>query len=645
MLLFRLLEVGNWALSGGESRILLRIVKQWRLAFLLVFALGFLAQGSNRQSQAQGQTRLVLAFYYAWYNPGSFGPGKTPFQPVTPYSSTDTGTIQRQVNEARAAGIDGFVQSWFGPNDVYTNGNFRSLLDIAAANGFKAAVDFEPAVYFGSNEERAAGIKTLLETHANHPAYLRVDGKPVIFFWANWLFSVQDWAYIRSLADPNNTSIWIAEGGNTEFLAVFDGLHLYNTAWSANPAGTAATWAANTRAAASTYGTFKYWVATASPGFDDRLLGRGDNSVYRDRAGGAYYQSSFAGAAASNPDMLIITSFNEWAEGSNIEPSLEFGSTYLDMTAQMAAIFKAGGIPGAPALPQPTVDPAQPPPADAPPVLNPTLPAAPTIAASPTSQVNPTPNANGELIYTAVEGDSVYGIAARFGLTAQDIYRLNNFTVETVIKVGDPVLIGYGSVTVVPIPSGPAAAAAAPLANVRGDGAIIHVVVAGDTALGISATYDITLEEFYSLNGFTEETIFRPGDQLIVGYNFVPMQVGGSTDFPAPTAPPPTPPPPATAVPLMPTIPVVTATPQFAAPATANPGAVAFAQPTKDVAKAVTGAGPTATPTPVAEDTFETGEVGQSGSDAGGANLLLPLAAGLIMLVVGMMGLALSRRQ
>jgi LysM repeat protein len=311
------------------------------------------------------------------------------------------------------------------------------------------------------------------------------------------------------------------------------------------------------------------------------------------------------------------------------------------MTAQMAATFKAGGIPRAPPLPQATADPAQPPPAGAPPALDPAAPTPATVAGSPTPQVSPTPNANGELIYTAVEGDSVYGIAARFGLTAQDIYRLNNFTVETVIKVGDPVLIGYGSVTVVPIP-GAAAASAAPLANVRGDGAIMHVVVAGDTALGISGRYDITLEEFYSLNGFTEETIFRPGDQLVVGYEFVPLSVGGSTDLPVPTAPP-SEAPPATAVPLLPTVPVVTAAPQFTTPVAANPGAVAFAQPTKDVAKAVTGAGPTATPTP--EDTVETGEVGRMESNAGGANLLLPLAAGLIMLVVGMMGLALYRRQ
>jgi hypothetical protein len=209
---------------------------------------------------AQGE-HLVLAFYYAWYSPDSFGPAKTSDQPPVPYASSDRATIERQVDQAKQAGIDAFIQSWYGPNDGpnnQTETNFRTLLDVAQSKGFSAAVDFETdGPFFQTQADVQNALATLLATHAQHPAYLKVNGKPVIFFWQNSRFKVEDWISIRNTVDPGHNSIWIGEGTNLDYLRVFDGHHLYSVAWSADPRAVNIQWGQQVREKAIELGAFK----------------------------------------------------------------------------------------------------------------------------------------------------------------------------------------------------------------------------------------------------------------------------------------------------------------------------------------------------------------------------------------------------
>ncbi|MCB0165054.1 MAG: SH3 domain-containing protein, partial [Anaerolineae bacterium] len=255
--------------------------------------------------------------------------------------------IERHVAQAQGAGIDALVQSWYGPQveNNQTETNFRTLLDIAAARGFKAAVDVEvTSPFLGGSGAVSQALATLLATHAQHPAYLRYQGKPVIFFWRQQQYSVDTWAGIRGQVDPNHDTIWIAEGTDLAYQAVFDGHHLYNIAWADSPADQLARWGDRMRSYEAENQVDRLWVATAMPGYNDTNLPRG-NAFAVSRQGGDYLRTTWRGAIASQPDMVIITSFNEWLEGTQLEPSASYGNLYLDVARELVTELRGSPPP------------------------------------------------------------------------------------------------------------------------------------------------------------------------------------------------------------------------------------------------------------------------------------------------------------
>ena len=60
----------------------------------------------------------------------------------------------------------------------------------------------------------------------------------------------------------------------------------------------------------------------------------------RSRDDGAFYRATFDSAVASNPDALFVYSFNEWVEGTYIEPGQKYGDAYMKLTREFAQRFK-----------------------------------------------------------------------------------------------------------------------------------------------------------------------------------------------------------------------------------------------------------------------------------------------------------------
>jgi hypothetical protein len=288
---------------------------------------------------------LVFAFYYTWFDEHSWSSERLSDLPAEPYASSDRSVMGRHIDQAKVAGIDAFLVAWYGPfGDNQTEPNLSALLDEAATRNFKIGILFETdSPFLGGTDAATRALQHALSVHASKPAYLRVDGRPVIFFWRPTLYAVDTWRTIRNQVDPGYTSLWIGEGVNTAYLAVFDGHHLYSNTWNPPADLTAANqkFAGQVAAAREQFGRYKFWAATVMPGYNDVRIRAG--GFVREREGGAYFERSWQAAINSRPNWIVINSFNEWPEGTYIEPGKAFGGHFLGLSAAWSQQFKAGG--------------------------------------------------------------------------------------------------------------------------------------------------------------------------------------------------------------------------------------------------------------------------------------------------------------
>ncbi len=519
-----------------------------RLLFAVIMLLSLTTGFEPASAQA---TPPVLAFYYAWFDQNSWAAGQSVDSPLEPYNSADRATIERHVAQAQSAGIDAFVQAWYGPQESnnQTETNFRALLDVAAARGFTAAVDLEvTGPFFADAGSVTNALATLLAKHAQHPAYLRYQGKPVIFFWRQQRFSVDEWTAIRNQVDPNRASLWIAEGTDLAYQAVFDGHHLYSIAWADSPADQLARWANQVRGYAADNQVERLWVATAMPGYDDTRLAR-TNTFSVARANGDYYRQSWQGAVASQPDMIIITSFNEWPEGTHLEPSQNYGNQYLELTRQLVTELR--GAP--PAAPAPIEAAWQTPPGAEETPLPP--PEEPYISIEGLTNVRRGPGTSFERIGSLAEG-SYAGVVGQN--EAGDWWQIE-FEAGPEGKgwVAAEVVEFVGDATAVPVAASPAdqpAAAVVPVVVPAGQARVrtgpgpdfdeLGQLAAGDTAVvvGQSETGDWWQIEYEAgedgLGWVANAVVDLVGDRTAVPVVAVPLEPGAPTPTPTATATP-----------------------------------------------------------------------------------------------------------
>lgn len=311
--------------------------------------------------------KQVLAFYYGWYgtkavsgqdihwsnpDPVARTIADSPDYPVaSPYDSLSPQVIDRHVADAKAAGLTGFIASWWGRSDR-TDRQFNPLLDTCAKAGLKTSLYIEKA---DSADNLIGDLEYLYRRYGKHRAFLRHHGRPVIFVFDRVLqtLGLSGWLAVRQRLEARiGRKLFLVGTGNSidevhERSGAFDALHIYSQQFAlgkspafdgASPKDYYTAWVAGQKSMAVT-------TATVLPGFDDSHLPDRVSPQTVRRHEGKLFETLWQAAMSAGPDWVLIVSYNEWHEASQIEPSDRHGRREIDTNARMSAAFLKGQPP------------------------------------------------------------------------------------------------------------------------------------------------------------------------------------------------------------------------------------------------------------------------------------------------------------
>ncbi len=120
--------------------------------------------------------------------------------------------------------------------------------------------------------------------------------------------------------------------------------------------------------------------------------------------------------------------------------------------------------------------------------------------------------------YTIKRGDTISGIAERYGLTTQGLLSLNKLSRTSIIYPGQVIRISGSSIAITPVsnvesndpPSPPPTNAPAPIINNR------YTIKSGDTVTSIAARFGVSVDSVLKANGLTRASIIYAGRTLTI---------------------------------------------------------------------------------------------------------------------------------
>lgn len=257
------------------------------------------------------------------------------------YDSSDRAVIECQLQQMKLAGIDGVIIDWYGTDDVNDyaaiHESTKQLIEVVEKAGLQFAICYEDrsieqAIKRGKLKEEDA-VKRAAETLQGvadewfaSKAYLKVDERPVLLVFGPIYFSEEQWEEVVAPLDGEATIHALPHLSDRPGVdAPF--------AWPPVTGGKSVSsdeWKKSLRETYETEGEVAP-IPVVFPGFRDIYEKAGLHESYgfiSDRDGQTFRDTLELAAEQESPFIQVAT-WNDYGEGTVIEPTTNLGYRYL----------------------------------------------------------------------------------------------------------------------------------------------------------------------------------------------------------------------------------------------------------------------------------------------------------------------------